>query len=315
MSDKKHIHFELLKTKIVAMMQESYPGINPSIAEWKGQEITDFQEDLRIRVNAHISEKWFYTHMKSSHHSLPRIDMLNLLSKYAGYANWDDYVFKNNDVIINDSQTISVKKSANRLFLLIPFLVLVSFALLYGLFKIFNTQEYRFCFYDADTREPITNSRIEVTLLLDGETPVHSLTGSDGCFSLKTDKSLIRMVVKAHYYRTDTIRRMVRKLNRNEMIMLHADDYALMIHYFSMMKVDNWEKRRNRLEAIIDDGAMICQIFNDKEATGMALYNKQEFIDKMTVPSGSLKNIEILSSQMRKNKIMVLRFRINEKKR
>jgi hypothetical protein len=47
----------------------------------------------------------------------------------------------------------------------------------------------------------------------------------------------------------------------------------------------------------------------------MALYNKQEFIDKMTVPSGSLKNIEILSSQMRKNKIMVLRFRINEKKR
>lgn len=315
MSGKKHIHFKNLKTKIVVTMQETYPGINPSIAEWKGQEITDFQEDLRIRVNAHISEKWFYTHMKSRQLSIPRIDMLNLLSKYAGYANWDDFVFKNNDVISNNPPAVSTQKSANRFFLLIPLLALVIVALLFGLFKMFNTREYRFSFYDADTHEPITNGQIEVTLLLEGETPVHNLTGSDGCFMLKTDKSLIRMVVKAAYYRTDTIMRMVRKLNRNEMVMLHADDYSLMIHYFSMMKVDDWAKRRSRLETMIDDGAMICQVFNDKEATGMALYNKEEFIDKMTMPSGSLKNIEILSSQMRENKIMMLRFRINEKKR
>ena len=315
MPGKKQIHFETLKTKIVAMMQESYPGINPSIAEWKGQEITDFQEDLRIRVNAHLSEKWFYTHMKSPQPSIPRIDMLNLLSKYAGYANWDDFIFKNSDVTSGNPPSVSTQKSVNRYFLWVPLIVLVIVTLFFGLFKMFNTREYRFCFYDADTREPITNSRIEVTLLLEGETPVHNLTEPNGCFLLKTDKSLIRMVVKAPYYRTDTIMRMVRKLNRNEMIMLHADDYSLMIHYFSMMKVDDWAKRRNQLEAMINDGAMICQVFNDKEATGMALYNKEEFIDKMTMPSGSLKNIEILSSQMRADKIMVLRFRINEKKR
>jgi hypothetical protein len=296
-------------------MQESYPGINPSIAEWKGQEITDFQEDLRIRVNAHISEKWFYTHMKSSQPSIPRIDMLNLLSKYAGYANWDEFVFKNTGVIGSEQPEVSGQKSTNRFFLLVPLLVLVIVIIFYGLFRLFNTQQYRFCFCDADTREPITNSQIEVTLLLEGETPVQNLAGRDGCFVLKTDKSLVKMVVKAPYYHTDTIRRIVRKLNRNEMVMLHADDYSLMIHYFSMMKVDDWEKRRNRLESMIDDGAMICQVVNGREATGMALYNKEEFIDKMTIPSGNLKNIEILSSQMRDNKIMVLRFRINEKKR
>ena len=179
----------------------------------------------------------------------------------------------------------------------------------------FNTQQYRFCFFDADTKEPLTNNRIEVTLLLEGETPVQNLAGSDGCFSLKTDKSMVKMVVKAPYYRTDTVTRIVRKLNRNEMVMLHADDYALMIHYFSMMKVDDWEKRRNRLEAMIDDGAMICQVVNDTVATGMALYNKEEFVDRMTFPSGNLKNIEVLNTQMRDNKIVVLRFRINEKKK
>ncbi len=296
-------------------MQETYPGINPSIADWKGQEITDFQEDLRIRVNAHISEKWFYMHMKSHQPSIPRIDMLNLLSNYAGYTNWDDFVFKNNEIILTSSSPVSAQKSVNRYFLLVPLIVLVIVALFYGLFKMFNTREYRFCFCDADTREPIINSQIEVTLLLEGETQVHNLAGPDGCFLLKTDKSLVRIVVKAPYYHTDTIIRMVRKLNRNEMVMLHADDYSLMIHYFSMMKVDDWAKRRNRLETMISDEAMICQVFNNKEATGMALYNKEEFIDKMTMPSGSLKNIEILSSQIRENKIMVLRFRINEKKR
>jgi len=85
-------YFELLKQKIVATMQQSYPGINPSISDWKGQEITDFQEELLIKVNAHISEKWFYNHIKSENRSLPRIDVLNLLSKYAGYANWNDFV-------------------------------------------------------------------------------------------------------------------------------------------------------------------------------------------------------------------------------
>lgn len=296
-------------------MQQSYPGINPSISEWKGQEITDFQEDLRIKVNAHISEKWFYTHMKTGSNSLPRIDLLNLLSRYAGFTNWDDFIFKHPELNIPETYPDPAPKSANRLFAIVPLIAIVIVLLFFGIFKLFNTREYQFRFYDADTKEPIIDSRMEVTLLPDGESPVQSLVSPDGCFLLKTDKSKIRMVIRAPYYRTDTITRMVRKLNRDEKVMLHADDYSLMIHYYSMMKVDDWQKRRERLDAMIDDAAMICQVVNDKEATGMALYNKQEFIDKMTMPSGSLKNIEILGSQMQDNKIKVLRFRINTRKK
>jgi hypothetical protein len=35
----------------------------------------------------------------------------------------------------------------------------------------------------------------------------------------------------------------------------------------------------------------------------------------MTLPSGSLKNLEILASQFRDGKIVVLRFRVNDKKK
>ena len=304
-------------------MQQSYPGINPSISEWKGQEITDFQEELLKAVNAHLSEKWFYTHMKSVSKSLPRIDVLNLLSKYAGYANWDDFVFKNKDLIAS-AQTSGAPDPAipqyiappsNRYFLLVPIAAVVIVLIFFGVFKLFNTREYRFCFYDFDTKEPITNSKIEVQILNEGETPVTRICSPDGCFFLKTDKSRIKMVVTAPYYLPDTITRMVTKLDREAIIRLKADDYALMIHYFSMMKVDDWEKRKKRLQAMIDDAAMISQVVNDHDATGMALYNKQEFIDKMTMPSGNLRNLEILDTRYSNDKIVVLRFRINDRKK
>ena len=292
-------------------MQQSYPGMNPTIEDWKGQEITNFQEDLHIKVNANISEKWFYTHIKSSHARLPRIDMLNFLSKYAGYTDWNDFIFKNKENV----PEVTSPMNPNRYFYLVPLIAIVIVALFFGLFKLFNTREYRFNFVDADTREPIASAGTEVILLPEGESPIHTIVGNDGYFWLKTDKSKIRMVVNSPYYQTDTIVRIVKKLVRDETIILKPDDYALMIHYFSMMKVDDWEKRRIRLNAMIDDAAMICQVINGQEVSGMALYNKQEFIDKLTIPAGSLKNIEILGTKSKNGKIVVLRFRINEKKR
>jgi hypothetical protein len=301
----------MLKQKIAAVMQQSFPGVNPSISEWKGQEITDFQEELRIKVNARISEKWFYTHMKSSHGALPRIDMLNFLSRYCGYSNWDDFVFQNTQKSAGTRSHVS----PNRYFILVPVIALAILILLFGLFKLFNTRDYQFTFVDADTREPVTSDKTEVILLPDGESPVHYKVGNDGSFRLKTDKSKIRLVVRSPYYQADTIVRMVTKLGTKETVMLKPDDYSMMIHYFSMMKVDDWKKRREQLDEMIDDEAVICQVIQDKDAKGMAIFNKGEFIDKLTMPSGSLKNIEVLNSKFRDGKIMILRFRINDLKK
>jgi hypothetical protein len=308
--EHNRIYFELLKQKIVVMMQQSFPGINPVISLWKGQEIIDFQEDLREKVKANISEKWFYTHLKSNHTELPRIDMLNFLSKYVGYNNWDDFIFQHQTQTAIPSPT----NHANRYFIFVPVLTIAIVALFFGLFKLFNTREYCFTFVDAYTHDPIVTNKTEITIVPEKESPMHYMAQPDGRFSLRTDKSRITMVVTSPCYQTDTIFRMVKKLNRNETIMLRPNDYALMIQYFSQLKVDDWENRRKRLNEMFDDGAMIYQVIQGKDAAGLALFNKQEFIDKLTIPSGSLKNIEILSSKLRKGKIMILRFRIQEKK-
>ena len=299
-------------------MQQSYPGISPSISEWKGQDIVNFQEELLQKVNAHISEKWFYTHMKSGSDRLPRIDVLNLLSKYAGYTDWNDFIHKN-----NGQQPKPVVNSGNRYFIIVPAIAIVVVGIFLLVNKLISTREYTFCFFDSTTKEPISNNNsnnnnnnnglIEVRIILEDESPVSYFCGTDGCFTMKTDRSVIKMVVNSPYYRNDTITRVLKKFNQQESIGLKADDYALMLKYFSEMNVEDWQKRREKMDRMFTDDAMIYQVMGDKRGTGMELYNKWEFIDKMTMPAQSLKHIEILSTKYIGDKISVLRFRISDK--
>jgi hypothetical protein len=307
LSQEEKILFKVLQKEIVSAMKCTYPGINPEISEWKGQDITDFQEDLLLKVNGRISEKWFYTHMKGINLSLPRIDVLNILSQYSGYKNWDDFRFKNLEHV-----PLSEKlKSTNRIFIKVPLILFTTMILLFILYRIINTQNYSFTFFDADTGDAIGNINIQGNLLLENESPVSYTSDSNGKIALRTDLSKIKMVVKAPGYLTDTIVRVLKKFNRTERVGLNVDPYALMIQYFSQTNVKAWQKRREQLDSLINDGAMIYQVPDQKEGTGMELYNKQEFIDKLTMPASSLRHIEILDSRYSHGQIMILRFKVN----
>lgn len=92
MTDLDLLHFEQLKKDVQAeYLKESTPSYD-DISKWKGIDIIYFQEDLRKKAKGNISEKSFYTYFKTSPVTkLPRIDMLNLLSIYAGYDSWYDF--------------------------------------------------------------------------------------------------------------------------------------------------------------------------------------------------------------------------------
>jgi hypothetical protein len=298
-------YFELLKRQIVTVMQQSYPGIPDSISNWKGQNIVDFQEDLRFKQNELISEKWFYNHMKSGNSKPPRIDILNFLSKYVGFKNWDEFKLNNGDGI---SKTTTDK--SNRVFYFVPLIMLVVLTLFYLIFKSMYTQEYRFCFYDNDTKKPVENSIIEISVLSNNESPVNYLCDKEGCFSIKTNKRLLKFVVKTPYYHTDTIVRILNKFNRTENVKLKIDDYAVMIQYFSNSNIEDWLKRRENLNEMFSDNAKIFQVLEG--TIGMEIYNKWEFINKLTVPTSSLRDIEVIDTQYNNDKITRLRFKQNE---
>jgi len=285
-------------------MKQGYPGIPDRIEDWKGQEIIDFQEELRIHVNEHISEKWFYLHMKSDTSKLPRIDILNFLSKYVRYVDWNDFRYRHEE----KRKSGTPAEESNRLFYLIPVIMLVAFGAIFAIIKFGTTREYQFCFNNQLTKKPVTDGSIDIVLLKRNESPEYITCDSDGCFSIRTNKPAIRFIVKAPYYRMDTIRRVLRRDRRSEMISLRTNDYALMIHYMSKARVVDWEARRTQLDKMISDNAMIYQVFID-ETLGMEIYNKWEFINKITMLSTGLKNLEIIETTFEREQITALWFR------
>ncbi|OPB85810.1 hypothetical protein [Elizabethkingia ursingii] len=92
MTDLELLHFEQLKSEVQAKYLENHTPSYDEISKWKGIDIIYFQEDLRKNAKGNISEKSFYTYFKTSPTAkLPRIDMLNILSIYAGYISWYDF--------------------------------------------------------------------------------------------------------------------------------------------------------------------------------------------------------------------------------
>lgn len=101
MSDLDLLHFEQLKSQVQSQYLKDHSPSFDEISKWKGIDIIYFQEDLRKKAKGNISEKSFYTYFKNSPVTkLPRIDMLNILSVYAGYVSW--YDFKKNHLFADE---------------------------------------------------------------------------------------------------------------------------------------------------------------------------------------------------------------------
>lgn len=333
-------YFELLKKKIAITFRETYPESSPNMEDWKGQEITNFQEELIAKANGRISEKWFYTHIKTKSEKLPRIDILNLLSVYVDYKNWNEFkrlcwqeiqplidkdnppgdVEKGNDKKPEVEHSLLFNSKRFQRKWLWESLAMVVVFVIVGFFYNDNEKSekqtatvpiHQFCFVDADTKAPITGQPVELVIIKENESPVTKKCDKNGCFEFKAKDGMVKFVVKAPYYRTDTITRNL-KAEQQETIPLKTDDYALMIRIFSQSAIKDWKKRREQLNEMIHDEARILQVKN--QANGMEMYNKQEFINKMTMPLESLKNIEIIETHYtRGGKIISIRFSQMEK--
>lgn len=257
------------------------------VKKWSGEDIVSFQEDLFSKTNTRVSEKWFYNYFKNNPEKLPRIDMLNILSRYIGFENWENYKKK-----------YSKKSSKNYLWVIIITFFMICFLLLK------NTKNtFHFCFYNEDKNEKITVP-LDIKILKNNESPLFFKSDKNGCFEYKTKDNFVQLIISSTYYQTDTIKRQIN--NRENKINLTTDDYALMLDYYTNNKLKNWKQRKKELENLIDDKAVIYQLFSKN--IGIEIYNKKEFIDLLTIPTSSLKRIKFLSKEFENGKIMKLKF-------
>lgn len=315
-------HFQTLKLKLQKTLQTAHPHFTRDLPDWTGQEIATLQEELHQTVQGYVSEKWFYTHLKPvENHKLPRIDMLNMLSRFLGYEGWQDFVFQHNHEPSNKVEQPSKEaiktnpptapnKSKMRLNWQGALGVVALLAIVMSVWAMTqkpSSFKTRFCFQDADTKQAITKD-IEVFWLKAGESPLLRKVNRQGCVKIVSKQAALTLVVKARYYRTDTIVRKLEKAMNQELITLKKDDYALLIHLISKSGKTLQERiqRRKQLAKIIDAEAQIFQV--DESGLGIELYSKDDFIDKLSLPINSLKNLEIIETKYRQGKIILLRF-------
>lgn len=293
-SSHEHMLFRKLKEQLSQNLRERHPEVPENIEDWKGNEIALFQQDLMAKANGRVSEKWFYTHIKNSNGNIPRIDILNLLSQYAGHQSWNAFKTKNRKLI---NKKMSWWK------------VFVPTGILVMLFNFYEHRPgtYQFCLIDAYSQQPLTAADMEVWQLKKNESPLKIALAETGCFSLKGEGNQVHFAIVGPYYLGDTLIRNFPRKKGRETIELKSNDYAMMISAFSRKNMADWQRRRNQLDLMISESAVIIQL-QPEAALSMEMYNKQEFIDKMTTPIKSLKNIRIVEIKHQHDQIIEMKF-------
>jgi hypothetical protein len=227
--------------------------------------------------------------------------MLNLLAEYAGYQSWAD--FKN----ANEKKLKDKKKVVNKY---IPgFIILIGLLAVLSISFLSTQNEVKFCVVD-ESGQPIHDVRV-IWLLPDQSERVLNL--QNNCVKIKTDNAQLHLRIESPYYKNIIIHRKIDMNDYNENIVLQTDLNAFLLKHYSNSNSDNWQKRRHHLQNIISDSALIYQQWFEGEK-GIELYDKDEFIGQLCVPTGWIKNLEILEITYKNNQIIKLRFSTKKQK-
>jgi len=298
LKESTHILFERLKEAVARTFLKENPATSTDYKQWKGDDIARFQEDLLQKVKGRVSEKWFYTYFKNTSDKLPRIDMLNLLSAYAGYKNWADFKQKHTEI---SSQQVNQKIH----FLPVIILGIGILAAISSFYLLRPTNKHvRFCINNLLNDN---DEQIHISWILPDESE-KKLTLNDHCVELHTGLNEIQLRITSPYFVDKLIKRKIPSSDYTEQIELRPDLIALLLQHYSQTDTNNWQKRRERLQQFIADSAMIFQQLPQKE--GIELFDKQDFINQLCIPTGWLKNMEILEITYHNAKVVKLRFRI-----
>ena len=303
MQNHNHTLFDLLLQKVGKKLQETHPEVTLPISEWKGENIELLREELLQKTNGTISEKWFYTHVKNKQDRLPRVDTLNILCQYIDEKSWNSFVHKNTIDYADKKEITTLNTTSSFVWKKIVIIGIVILPLLYFIFRKEKTT-YTFCFVDKHTHLPVIDSFLEIKLIKANETPIF-IPLKNNCFTGKGNT--VEFVVKGRFYKPLHITRSISNTpNYTETIFVAPDDYTMMLHLFANSKVKDWKKRRKNLSEIMHNDLKVYEV--NEDGYTMDVFNKKEFINKLTLPTRGLKKISIGNTQYKDGKIAFIKF-------
>jgi len=289
--------FFLLKNDVLLTYQKQYPYFEGTWKTFSSQDIQNLIDLIAVQVKQRVSEKWIYTHLKSeTKDKLPRKDMLDILSQFVGFSGWDEYYFKAKQ---NNIGAITKPRNNNAKVVFVAGIILLLLVLFsYQMLKKEEMQTIEV--KNAFTEKQINGDEVKAVVIENNiESPVEII---DSKIQIEA-KDSTKIVIKSPYYKEKTI--IIHKENTIP-ITLQPIDYAMMLKGFMKSDIKNWQTRKEQLQMILsNDLEVLIMLKND---LGIEYFNKNEFSEKLIVPSVSLKKMKIIDIQCNdKNEIDFIR--------
>lgn len=299
-------HFQRLKEKVLLKYQEYYPFFNGNWKSFSSQDIVNLIDLIEKNCKQTISEKWIYTHLKPENNSkIPRKDMLNILCEFVGFSGWDEFIFEE-----KNGNKLDVKKSKISKKWLLLLLLPMIFAVVY-FYKKETPKSKTIELKNEFTNEKIKSDEVKVFQIEDSSK--QELNVDNGKIEIKPNtNNHSKIIIKSPYYKTKTLKLdsiVSNKTNSNNSeITLKPDDYAMMLKAFLLSDIKDWKTRKEQLNTILSDNLeVIVMLKND---LGSEYFNKNEFSQKLIIPTDSNKKMKIIEiNNDENNKIQFIRIK------
>lgn len=278
--------FEQLKQKVLLKYQEHYPYFQGNWKNFSSQDIQNLIVLIEEKTKQNVSEKWIYTHLKPEINSkLPRKDMLDILSQFSGFSGWDEFQFKNREVLSEEKAMLPKEKSKRKfvVFGIVTILIIISM-LIYSNKK--STQKFQL--KNEFTQETIQAKDIKAYKIENNEKIQIPIKNAEVEVEAKDENT--KIVVESPYYKKQEIK--VNSNSENSEILLKPDDFAMMLKAFMKSDIKDWEIRKIQLDKILSENLEVIVMLKDN--LGAEYFDKKEFSQKLIIPTESIKKMQIL---------------------
>lgn len=279
-------NFQELKKRILEAYQNFYPQFRGDWKNFSSKDIRQLIDLIEIQLKERVSEKWIYTHLKpKSNEKLPRKDMLDIFSRFIGYADWDEFLFQH--------QAKPKKSSAQKLsknwywLLLIPTIG----AGVYFLTKK-KVESKTIEIKNEFTNEPVPAEEIQVFSVSNEENIPVQIENS----TIEVQNDVEKVIIESPYFE----KKEVEISNAEKEIFIKPEDYAMVLKNFIHSDLKDWESRKEKLDKILSDDLEVIVLL--KENLGAEYLNKKEFAEKLIIPTSETKKMKILSLETNDNK-------------
>jgi len=278
--------FEQLKQKVLLKYQEHFPYFQGNWKNFSSQDIQNLIVLIEEKTKQNVSEKWIYTHLKPETNSkLPRKDMLAILSQFSGFSGWDEFQFKNREVV-SEEKVVLPKKKNKKLFIFFGILI----TLIIILFLIYSNKKstQKFQLKNEFTQETIQAKDVKAYKIENNEKIQIPIKNAEVEVAAKDENT--KIVIESPYYKKQEIK--VNSNSEKSEILLKPDDFAMMLKAFMKSDIKDWETRKIQLDKILSENLEVIVMLKDN--LGAEYFDKKEFSQKLIVPTESVKKMQIL---------------------